>query len=303
MSIYIIDDNSNELIKDDLDLLNKDPSINGDKANSLLNEFKLSRVDYCRLFLKKYGIDYIAEYFISKGLDFRIISHPYETHTCFEKADLLEAWDPLNVIKALYFEYSLDGSLYAVVVPETGCFINTSRLKEVLNLQGDGFLKKTLSLPQYMKHGTCSPFVTYNDVGKKATKVKKIIFDLETLKIKKKENSIDDFSFGTDHRFSMQMNYYHCYKMLNKLYPDIICKKNVLKLSFREKFIRTKGRIKISYDFESINYKTAKFINSIHGYGDVSIINDYVDELDIPEILVKNGRVLDMKLNEQLNYK
>ncbi|PKM96395.1 MAG: hypothetical protein CVU84_01390 [Firmicutes bacterium HGW-Firmicutes-1] len=297
MSVYIIDKNAKEFSDDKIDILNKDPSINGNKANSLANEFKLSEEDFNKLFLKKYGIAYIDEYFSSKGLNYRIISHPYETDTCFEKADLLESWDPLNVIKALYFEYSVDHTLYAVVVPETGCFINTIRLKEILNLKGSGFLKKAQVLPEYMSYGTCSPFITDNDIGKAEGKVEKIIFDLETLKIKKKEKLIDDFSFGTDHRFSMQMNYYHCYKMLKILYPKVIVKKNILNLSFKEKFVRTKGRIKITYDFESINYKTAKFINSNHGYGDVSIMNDYVDELDIPKVLVRNETAVAMDSN------
>ena len=59
----------------------------------------------------------------------------------------------------------------------------------------------------------------------------------------------------------------------------------ILNLSFKEKFIRDKGKIKIAYEFKTLNYRTAQFINGIHGYGDVSIVNDYIDELDLPEVL------------------
>jgi hypothetical protein len=31
--------------------------------------------------------------------------------------------------------------------------------------------------------------------------------------------------------------------------------------------------------------QTARFINGIHGSGDVSIVNDHVDELDLPDAL------------------
>lgn len=289
MSIYLIDKHSTEFSKDDV--FKKDSSINGNEAFSFDDVIRLTKDDFNRLFLTKYEIDYISDYFISKDYNFRIVSHPYETDTCFEKAELLNSWNPLNVIKALYFEYSVDHSLYAVVVPETGCFINKKRLKEVLKLPGNGFLKKARNLPKHMTYGTCSPFITTNDAKGNEEKVKRIVFDSETLKAKKDEKTLDDFSFGTDHRFSIQMNYYHCYKMLKKIFPNIITKKNILNLSFKEKFVRTNGRIKISYDFESINYNTAKFLNSIHGYGDVSIINDYVDELDMPNVLAKRESI------------
>lgn len=297
MSIYLIDKNSTEFSKDELEVLKNDSSINGKKAFSFDDVIRLTKEDFNRLFLTKYDIDYISEYFISKDHNFRIVSHPYETDTCFEKAELLNSWNPLNVIKALYFEYSVDHSLYAVVVPETGCFINKKRLKEELKLPGNGFLKKARNLPKHMTYGTCSPFISRNNTAENEIEIKKIIFDSETLKAKKDEKSLDDFSFGIDHRFSIQMNYYNCYNMLKKLFPSIITKKSILTLSFKENFVRTKGRIKISYDFESINYNTAKFINSIHGYGDVSIINDYVDELDMPNVLIKSESVSDININ------
>jgi hypothetical protein len=73
--------------------------------------------------------------------------------------------------------------------------------------------------------------------------------------------------------------------MMKKMFPNVVTEGEVLNLSFKERFNRVNGKISISYEFNSLNYRTAKFINSIHGYGDVSIFNDYVDELDLPNVL------------------
>ncbi len=292
MSIYHIDNKLPSLADSNLDIETKDPSLNGQMAGSLLNEFNLNLNDFNRLFFLRYKIDYISKYLSSKNLEFRVLTHPCETNTCFEKAELLGSWDPLNVIKALYFEYSAANSLYAIVIPETGCFINRARLKDVLNLTGDGFFKKANVLPQYMSFGTCSPFITKEDLKINGGRIEKIIFDSETLHVKKDDKTLDDFSFGLDHRISVQMNYYHCYKMLKKIYPDIVEEKEILNLSFKEKLIRNNGKINITYEFNSLNFRTARFINSIHGYGDVSIINDYIDELDLPRVLNGSSKSL-----------
>lgn len=302
MSIYYANDKVPLLIDNDIDIEKRDPSLNGQMADSFLNEFKLNIKDFSSLFFSKYKIDYISQCFFSNNLEFRVVTHPYETNTCFEKAELLGSWDPLNVIKALYFEYSVDDSLYAVVVPETGCFINRGRLKDILNLPGDGFLKKANILPKYMSFGTCSPFITNEDLKINGGRIERILFDSETLHVKKYDKTLDDFSFGLDHRMSIQINYYHCFSMLKKIYPDIILEKEILNLSFHEKLIRNNGKINITYEFNSLNYRTTKFINSIHGYGDVTIINDYLDELNLPHILnaTRNYKPLSEGVNEAI---
>ena len=291
MSIYSVDVNSPLLESVEMDIEKKDPSLNGQTAGSFQNEFRLNIDDFNSLFFFRYEIDYISRYFSSGHPEFRVVTHPYETNTCFEKGELL-AWDPLNVIKALYFEYSIDQLLYVVVIPETGCFINRKRLKEILNLPGNGFLKKATLLPQKMSWGTCSPFITQKDLEMNGGRIEKIIFDSETLVAKKEEKALDDFSFGLDHRMSVQMNYFDCYWLLKKRYPESIEEREVLNLSFNEKLIRSNGKINISYEFQSLNFRTAKFINSIHGYGDVTIVNDHIDELNLPHILngTKNRR-------------
>ncbi len=63
-------------------------------------------------------------------------------------------------------------------------------------------------------------------------------------------------------------------------YPGVIDQEEILNLSFKEKLVRSNGRISITFEFNSLDFRTAQFINSIHGYGEVSILNDYVDELD-----------------------
>jgi len=277
MSLYFID---SVFAASNFDIEVTDPSLNEGKAHSLLDEFRLPRDEFNGLFFSRYGIDYISDYFLSNQMKFCVVTHPDETDTCFEKAELLGDWNPLNVIKALYFEYSKDQSLYAMVVPETGCFINRARVKEVLNLEGEGYLRKATQLPKHMSFGTCSPFIATEDLRVNGGKVEKIIFDAKTLELKKGKEELDDFSFGLNHRMSVQMNYYHCFQMLKKIYPDVIDQKEILNLSFKEKLVRNKGRISITFEFNSLDFRTAQFINSIHGYGEVSILNDYVDELD-----------------------
>ncbi len=292
MSIYYIDNDAFPKTENELIIEENDPSLNSQKANCLDNEFKLNIDDFNKIFFSKYNIEYLGDYFCSKNLDLRVVTYPSETNTCFEKSEILGSWNPLNIIKVFYFECSMKKSLCAVVIPETGCFIDKKHLKNILNLPCNDFIKKSDYLPKNMNFGTCSPFIIDEDLQGNDGRVEKIIFDTETLFIKKDNKKIlDDFSFGSDHRLSIQINYYDCFRMLKTRYPDIITDEEILTLSFKEKFVRNKGKIKIAYEFKTLNYRTAKFINSIHGYGDVSILNDYIDELDIPNILTYKNRL------------
>lgn len=285
MSIYCIDNSTAPRAEDELNIEKNDPSLNGKKENSLEYKNVLNQNDFNQLFFSQYNLEYISEYFLSTNNDLHVVTHPYETNTCFEKAELLGSRDPLNIIKVFYFESPDSSSLYGAVIPETGCFIDKIKLHDILNVPGNGYLKKANVLPKNMTYGTCSPFILDKDIKRNGGKVEKIIFDTETLVAKKHDSLLDDFSFGLDHRMSVQMNYYNCFKMLKKRYPGVIVDEEILNLSFKEKFIRDKGRIKIAYEFKTLNYRTAHFINSIHGYGDVSIVNDYIDELDLPDVL------------------
>lgn len=286
MSEFYIDDAKQSLSETELDIEKLDPSLSGGGAGSLEKRFTINLQNFNKLFFSPYDIGYVGEYFHARKYELRVVTHPKKTNTCFEKAEILGSWDPLNVIKVFYFEDQREKSLYAVVIPETGCFIDKLRLMDILGLSDNVAIKKAKMLPENMSYGTCSPFILERDIYHAEWKVKKIIFDTETLVYKKNENTLDDFSFGLDHRMSVQMNYYKCYKMLKERYPNIVNDAEVMNLSFREKLVREKGKIRINYEFSSINYRTAKFINSIHGYGDVTIENDYIDELYLPDVLI-----------------
>ena len=289
MSLYYIDDVRNNL-DNGFELERDDPSLNGSRRQALKKIYRVNKNRFNQLFFSNYGLEYLSNYFYANKKDLRVVSYPDKTNTCYEKAIVLgELWNPLNIIKALYLECSNDQMLYAAVIPETGCFMNKAQVSRKLKLRDDIFLKRAVKLPQNMTFGTCSPFVMESDLAKNGGKVSKIIFDTETLVMKKHENTLDDFSFGMDHRLSVQMNYYQCYKMLKQMYGSIVTDEEILTLSFKERFIRKNGKIKINYEFHTINYRTANFINNIHGYGDVSITNDHVDELDLPDILTSNN--------------
>lgn len=289
MSIYYVDQEAEPILKAGFNIEKADPSLSDSQEPSLCAKRGLNQDDFRRLFLSKYDLDYICDYNFTNSPGLRIVTHPGETSTCFEKAEILDSWDPLNVIKVFYLECSKSNLLYAVVVPETGCFTDRMQLKRMLKLPDDAFLKKADRLPANMSFGTCSPFVLEKDCVTNGGCVDKIVFDTETLSMKKEERMLDDFSFGLDHRMSIQMNYYDCFMLLKQRYPDTVVEDEFMNLSFKEKLIRNKGRIKIAYEFSSLNYRTAKFINSIHGFGDVSIINDYIDELNLPDVLTESN--------------
>lgn len=83
--------------------------------------------------------------------------------------------------------------------------------------------------------------------------------------------------------------------MLKEMYPDIVMENEILNLSFKEIFIRTKGKVSINYEFDSINYSTAKFINTINRFGNVTIINDYIEEPDLPSILKRFKKAVNVE--------
>ncbi|HYA88526.1 MAG TPA: hypothetical protein VEI57_15845 [Nitrospirota bacterium] len=290
MSFYRLKTKASPFAPEDHDIEKNDPSLNGQSLPSFSKEYHINEEDLRQIFLAKYGIEYIVDYFEKSHDECRIVTHPKKTNTCYEKAELLGDWSPLNVIKALYFENPDTGALYAIVTPETGCFIDRSQVIGALRLPQDTNLKKSAHLPHGMHFGTCSPFIIESDASCNGGRVKKILFDRETLVLKRHERTLDDFSYGLDHRFSIQMNYYDCYDMLKRKFRDLIADEDILTLLFKESFVRNRGRIKITYDFNSLSYRISSFINSIHGNGDISIVDDHVDELDLPDVLSQPKR-------------
>lgn len=280
MSSYVFNKSKASEIPAQYDPYHDDPSLNNEMAPPLEHDINIDEIKLNQLFLSRYNLDYIGHYFSNTKETLKVISYPKPTNTCFEKADILPDWSPLNVIKSLFFESSVDGMIYGVIIPETGCKLNVDHIKAEIGLSDDARLIKSNYLPENMTYGTCSPFIKLNDTVNNGGIIKNIIFDKETLQLKKEEGSLDDFSFGTDHRLSIQMNYYQCYKMLKYFFPNVVISKCVLCLSIEEKMIRKKGHIKVNYLFKSVNYSTAKSINNIYGYG-VDVSSTIMNNSDI----------------------
>ena len=285
MTVYNLSEEPSEFEIDQFDIERDDRSLNDEKSSALRHQYNLDSVGMNHLFLSAYDLEYVADHFARNKRPLRVISYPKPSNTCYEKASLLMGWNPLNVVKAFYLQSVPDGGLYGVIVPETGCFLDRNWVHQQLGLPADVQLVRAKELPRQMSFGTCSPFIKPEDLWENGGPVKKIIFDKETLVSKRHEAHFDDFSFGLDHHFSIQMNYYHCFKMLRERYRDVVLDREVLRLAFNERLVRKKGRIKIDYEFKSLNYRTACFINNIHGYGDVTVVNDHIDELFVPEVL------------------
>jgi hypothetical protein len=286
MSVYMLAESDDLPLDERFEPDRDDPSLNGQKMPALRRRFGAGKRAIDRLFLAPYELEYITEYFSTRR-DLRVLTYPLKTSTSYEKARCLGSWSPLNVIKALYLE-SLSGDLYAIVVPETGCFLNKDAIREQLGLDADDQLGKARSLPRNMAHGTCSPFLTADDFIDNGGPVRAIVFDTQTLRCKRAEGRLDDFSFGLDHRCSIQMSYAACFDMLAARYGDAVLDRELLGLSFKENLVRKNGKIKIHYEFDSLNYRAACFIEQLHGFGDVSIVNDYSDESYLPEVLTPN---------------
>ena len=290
MSVYYVAKCNTEACADEFDLERDDPSLSDQKTPVLHHTFPLSAPTFNRLFLVENQLDYITDYCQKHQQSLQVLTHPKATNTCYEKSEAIGDWNPLNVIKSIYLQSSTDQLLYGIVVPETGCFLNKNHIKTVLGLPADATLEKAKTLPANMSFGTCSPFIRRDDLVEYGGRVKQILFDTETLVLKRYENTLDDFSFGLDHRLSLLLNYYHSFKMLQQIFGGVVVDRELLNLSFSERFTRKNGRITINYEFQSLNYRTAQFINSIHGFGDVSILNDYADELDLPDVLTSSLR-------------
>lgn len=234
MTVYRLLLDKAEQLPELFDLYQHDPSLNGEGAPALAGTYELDIESFKRLFLSKYTLDYIAHFFYEKRSECRVISFPQKTNTCIEKLSLLPGWSASSIIKALYFESSSDGSLCAVITPELGRHVDIKNLqKEMGFAKGESLIRSTC-LPQNMIYGTCSPFVVDADIITNGGVVKHIVFDDESLSCKKDGGELDDFSFGLDHKLSIQMNYYDCYRMLKERYSDVVKVRNISNPSFKQ---------------------------------------------------------------------
>ena len=216
---------------------------------------------------------------MSRDLPLRVVTHPVETNTCFDKAALLGPdWSPLNVIKAIYLQDTETSLVYGFVVPETGCFLDRNRLRHAIGgRENVGTLEVSPVLPKNMALGTCSPSHSHCAIPSGA-----LVFDLETLIEKKHDRTLDDFSFGVDHRMSVQMNYYHCFKMMKHRCPSLVRAEEIMGAKCAERLVRSRGRLRITYEVESASYRIAKRLDEISRSVSLSISNDLIDEVGLP---------------------
>lgn len=234
MTVYRLLQNRVEQLPELFDLYRDDPTLNGRGASAFAATYELDVESFKKLFLSIYSLDYIAHFFHEKQYECRVMSFPQKTNTCTEKLSLLPGWYSNSIIKALYFESSSDGSLCAAITPEFGRHVNIKNLQKELNFsKGDSLIRSTC-LPQNMIYGTCSPFITEADLITHGGAVRHIVFDDESLSRKQSEGGLDDFSFGLDHKLSIQMNYYDCYCMLKERYQDVVKSRNVSTTSFKQ---------------------------------------------------------------------
>jgi hypothetical protein len=259
----------------------EDTSLGSTRASSLAHVVDVSPAQLTTLFFEAYGLSYVVEYFVSRHLPLRVVTHPRETNTCFEKAELLgHDWSPLNVIRAVYLQDTQTAALYAAIVPETGCFLDRNRVRQVLGGESElGALEVSPVLPRNMILGTCSPFVEEEDVRSASNPVTAIVFDSETLFEKKHDDTLDDFSLGKDRRMSVQMNYYHCFKMLKHVYGSVVRSEEIMGVKCTERLVRARGRLRLTYDVDTASYRIAKRFDEISRSVSLSISNDHIDEV------------------------
>lgn len=228
--------------------------------NGDVGEYELIKEDFDRLFLERYGLQYISDFALLNKLDIRVIKFEKETTTCQEKAALLGSWKVSNTIKTIYFFNELDESIIAVVVPETGYKLDINNLKARLNIPDGLSLRTSKYLPRDMTYGTCSPFIKREDLVKFGGQVSKIIFDDESLIEKSSEKTFDDFSFGVDRKLSIQLNYHCCFEMLKANFGCVVDSLPLLVPSFTKKVGFKGSALKVVYEVTSLNYLAAKRI-------------------------------------------
>ena len=132
-----------------------------------------------------------------------------------------------------------------------------------------------------MEYGTCSPFVRPLDLTYCGGRLRHIIFDDMSLRAKAKDNPFDDFSIGLNHCVSLQMNYFDCFRVMQDLLgTDVVISLPVMDLVFKEKLVRKNGRLRIDYDFKSLDFNTANFLNNHHGNQELSLIKTHVNQVE-----------------------
>lgn len=174
------------------------------------------------------GLDYLLNHQDSDKI--RIVTHPVETSTCYEKADLIE-FKPEQVIKSLY--YVKDGELaLGLVVPELGKKFDAKDLARVLETTRGQAKKYTNAFcPDDMSRGTCTPFIQEKHLREGF----KLIFDEDSLE--SLADTYVDFSIGIlcgddarerlSRKVSIQMPYGVAYRILKERFPEYVYARKV----------------------------------------------------------------------------
>lgn len=180
---------------------------------------------------------YVAEHADSLQYIIKVLYHNRATNTCQEKVDLLNetncssSWTLDRTIKALYG--AIDGVGCGFVLPE----LETAKRPKIVDapvvrrvfqeaelnpLYSSKFVSNSEYIPEGMEQGTCTPFVSAQEMEK----LEKIfVHDAPYL-----DHQLVDISFGgkgeAAHKVSLHLPYAAIYDILAEEYSDKVVKVN-----------------------------------------------------------------------------
>lgn len=203
-----------------------------------VGENSIDAESFRNIFFKDYGLGYVLDLSLQKGIHFHITTHSVRTSTCKDKARITGL--PLErIIKGTYLEDASTEKIYGLFTPgiknaadirlKLGGYLSidsseiieynriTKARKEFLDLLGIG-----------IEFGTVHPFLNEECFMPKGI-VETIFFDKDFLEKRKAEGGLDDFSFTThpstgydNHRLSIQINYANAFEILKEKFSDRI---------------------------------------------------------------------------------
>ncbi len=173
------------------------------------------------------GQEYVADYLRSAPEPSGIYEHSAATKTCKEKIELLRIetgmpWELRQAIRAVYFKHG--GLLHVVVTPELG----------VARIDTTPCFGKTLGtateLPDYMEHGTCTPFIAEWDISAAAGRVQHMYVHYKP----EFEHMLGDFSIGGKghdaQKRSLWMQYGDAVRLLHKQFGEVVTVQDIYTL-------------------------------------------------------------------------
>lgn len=176
--------------------------------------------------------DYIERFLGELGIEGKIQYHSKATKTCVEKARML-SWPTERIIKAVYG--LVNWQFYGFIFPEFCYKLDLGTLQHVFEQVSLSPPESTLDfsfsrrdIPSQMESGTCSPFITKEDMD-----YLKAIFVCDVPSL---EHEIVDVSLGGHgeeaRRTSLHLPYGGIYNILRHQFKD-----KVHKVLFWERFL------------------------------------------------------------------